>query len=140
MEIAFDQALSAFQSTYAFLREYTRKNTALPWEKLEIQLQSSGLDRLHRQAILASLVDSVSLRAEHPVQLRILHMVEKDILSPEGYGVLLDGLRFGLVEVQHVESLLEELAGQENLPISAQALERTLARRWRYHLRKFAIH
>lgn len=140
MEIAFEHALSAYQGTIAFLREHSRKGHTPEWAKLQKILIQTGLSSLHSQAILASLIDAREIRDSHPLHIRILHLVERDILGTEAYGLLLDGLRFGLVDVLHVESLLEELAGQESLPISATALERTLARRWRYHLRNFAVH
>lgn len=140
MEIAFEQAHSAYQGTIAFLREHSRKGVHPDWSKLQKKLQGSGLSPLHSQAILASLIEAKQFREGQALHIRILHLVERDILSTEAYGLLLDGLRFGLVDVLHVESLLEELAGQESLPISSAALERTLARRWRYHLRNFSVH
>lgn len=140
MELAFDQALQAYQQAFSFLRAQPLKGKLVRWENLEKNLRNIGIKQELRQAILASLVDAVEVRVQNPIPLRTLHLVEKDILSSEGYGLILEGLRFGLIQIQHVESLLEELAGQESLPISAAAIERTLARRWRYHLRKFSVH
>jgi hypothetical protein len=137
MKFTYDQVLAAYRSVVTCMTQ----NTGEPdWTALQNAILGAGLPPAAAMGILSSLVDNRSAMKDGAMPIRILHPIEVDLLTSEAYGHFLTAVRLGLIGMNNVESLIEELAGVEPLPIQFEALERAIARRWRFHLRNYYVH
>ncbi|MGL1936792.1 MAG: hypothetical protein OCD01_17320 [Fibrobacterales bacterium] len=101
-----------------------------PWDELTGSL--SALDIPQSTIDVFSFWASGTLEYIHSKTFpyRVLHDMEKELISPEAYGFMLESIRLGFIETTQTEFLLEEMALKEHLPISLSVIKRTMVKNW----------
>jgi hypothetical protein len=97
---------------------------------LNNSLESLGLQQDQVSAINLWIVTHWDDSSHSPIQHRILHELEKDVISVEAYGIMIQAVYLGLLQWSDLEEILEELLSQEIVPVHRKALEKLLAERW----------
>jgi hypothetical protein len=93
------------------------------WNALSGDLTALGLDNATRDALLG-WADSVASRArKEPLVHRLLHPMEREMLTTEAYGYLLDVYRLGLLNLPGFEQVLELCATLTRLPATREQVE-----------------
>jgi hypothetical protein len=98
------------------------------WKALEGDLTALGLDKATRDALMGWADAKLSQARSEPLRVRLLHPMEREMLTTDAYGALLDLYRSGLLEISGFEQVLELCAGLSRLPASREQIE-ILARR-----------
>ena len=97
--------------------------TAQAWTSLAGDLTALGLDKATRDTLLG-WVDSVASRArQEPLKMRLLHPMEREMLTTEAYGYLLEIYRLGLLGILGFEQVLELCATLTRLPATREQVQ-----------------
>lgn len=127
------EQMQIFHSSRELLR--TRKikgDQPETWQLLEEELKKGGVGEMRTRGIIAALHAHLSQSSEHK-PLRMLHPVEKEVVSTEAWGVLIEAIHLGMIENQAVDEMLEQIAQWGRLPIKKESIELSLASQW-HHL------
>lgn len=98
------------------------------WTALASDLTALGLDNATRDTLLGWADSRASQALAEPLRLRLLHPMERELLTTEAYGYLLDLYRLGLLGILGLEQVLEGAATLTRLPATREQVE-TLAQR-----------
>ncbi len=123
-EKVFD-ALSSFLDTSLTI---SLKKTQ--WELLHKDLKDIGLSSQTADAFTFWASETLDAIQKEKSPYRVLHEMEKELITKEAYGCMLEAIRLGFIETSQTEFLLEEMAIRENLPISLHTMKRTLVKNW----------
>ncbi len=129
-KISSTEQMQIFHSSRELLRE--RRVTGdqpKTWKRLEEELKKSGLDEMRIRGITAALHAHIAHSSEHK-PIRLLHPVEKEVISTEAWGVLIEAIHLGMIENQAVDEMLEQIAQWGRLPIKKESIELSLANQW----------
>lgn len=61
---------------------------------------------------------------------RVLHELEKDIITIDAYGLVVEAVYLQLMNWSELDEVMEDLLAQDIMPVNHGALERSLADRW----------
>jgi len=93
------------------------------WNALSGDLKALGLGNSTRDALLG-WADAVASKASHePLRMRLLHPMEREMLTTDAYGYLLDLYRLGLLGIAGLEQVLELCASLTRLPAQREQVE-----------------
>jgi hypothetical protein len=117
------QKIQVLNSSVAFLQEHQGKpQSRMPWSALQKSLAKYGLNPV--EPFLSLLFHS---QTNPPSKLvRVLHELEKTMITTEAYGLLIEFLRLGLLGAAESEELLEKIVQQGLLPIDNDMLKNAL--------------
>jgi hypothetical protein len=105
---------SAFGAVEAHFRRWRG------WTALEVDLTALGLDKGTRDTVLG-WADSVASQARSGgLKTRLLHPMEREMLTTEAFGYLLDIYRLGLLGIMGFEQVLELCATLTRLPATRE--------------------
>jgi hypothetical protein len=117
-------ALGAVQAHFQRWRENPESLSATRrWSALAGDLTALGLDRSTRDALLGWADSMASQSLSEPLRARLLHPMEREMLTTESYGTLLDIYRLGLLGILGFEQVLEHCAALTRLPASREQVE-----------------
>lgn len=123
-----------FLTSSSFLESYIKSRqkamSLQDWKKLDNSLSRKGYDARLRHALQIRISEHLRVWEAEGFRYRILHDLEKELIQPEAYGLLLRSSWLGLVPLHDVDQLIESMVAQELTPISKGILLRELSRRW----------
>jgi len=123
-----------FLTSSTFLEGHIKsKQTKLSlqqWKKLDKSLSRKGYNAQLRYALQIRISEHLRVWEAEGFRYRILHDLEKELIQPDAYGLLLRSSWLGLIPINDVDQLIESLVAQELTPISKGILLRELSRRW----------
>jgi hypothetical protein len=93
------------------------------WTALAGDLTALGLDNATRDILLGWADSRASQALSEPLRLRLLHPMERELLTTEAYGYLLDLYRLGLLGILGLEQVLEAAATLTRLPATREQVE-----------------
>jgi hypothetical protein len=93
------------------------------WTALAGDLTALGLDNATRDTLLGWADSRASQARKEPLRVRILHRMEREMLTTEAYGHLLDFYRLGLLGIPEFEQVLELCATLPRLPATREQVE-----------------
>lgn len=121
----------AFESMVSHLRNHqgrdSQSNAANShWSGLADDLQKLGVDKQTCDA----LVSWASSRPEvpSPLRIRVLHPMERELLTTEAFNDLLELYRLGLLLPQQVENVIENCAYLPSLPAPKEQVRKLALR------------
>ncbi len=138
MVFSTQHTITALKTSLAFLNEFEGP-PSLSWDSLQKRLHSKRFTNDQIRSILVSLEEGLNSPQKKP-RIRHLHLVEKELLTIEAYGLILDSIRHHIIETYEVEHIIETLAARVPLPISLSSLEHHIALLWKSKLNLFRIH
>ena len=101
---------------------------AAGWQALALDLRRLGLN----QTVADAVVSWASTQAEQSrlasLKIRVLHPMEKEFISPDGYGYLLELYRLGLLVPAQLENLIENCAFLTSLPATREQVQKMALR------------
>src|SRR5215217_568450 len=116
-------ALGALQAHFSTWRAEASTPGARQWAALAGDLRALGLDKGTRDALLG-WADTLAAQARNePLRMRLLHPMEREMLTVEAHGYLLDLYRLGLLDMLGLESVLEHCASLPRLPAGREQVE-----------------
>ena len=93
------------------------------WTALAGDLTALGLDNATRDTLLGWADSRASQTRAEPLKARLLHPMEREMLTTESYGYLLDIYRLGLLGMAGFEQVLELCASLTRLPANREQVE-----------------
>ncbi len=93
------------------------------WTALADDLGRLGLDKNARAGLLGWAETLAAQRGRTPLRVRLLHPMEREMLTVEGYGRLLELYRIGLLDGPALEQILDQCAGLTQLPATAAQIQ-----------------
>ena len=123
-EKVFD-ALSSFLD-----KALTVSDAETPWDSLRQSLHAFGVSQSQIDVFLFWASGTLNHIKNKTFPYRVLHDMEKELISQEAYGFMLESIRLGFIEPPQTEFLLEELAIKEHLPLSQAVMKKTLIKNW----------
>jgi hypothetical protein len=115
-------ALGALQAHFQRWREESG-DVKRRWTALAGDLTALGLDKATRDILLGWADSRASQARSEPLKLRLLHPLERDLLTSEAYGYMLDVYRLGLLGILGFEQVLEMSATLTQLPATREQVE-----------------
>ena len=109
------------------------------WKPMVKSLEADGIPVSRANAVVCWASNYVEANRFKSSSNRILHEMEKDLITAEAYGVMLETLSLGLIESSQTEFLLEEIAIKEDLPITVGAMKNMLVNTWFSNFKKSGI-
>ncbi len=129
--IPFELREKVFDTLSSFLdTALTLPLQSIEWELLHNDLKKIGLNSQIADAFISWASTSLDAIHKGKFPYRVLHEMEKELITKEAYGCMLEAIRLGFIETTQTEFLLEEMALRENLPISLHTMKRTLVKNW----------
>ena len=93
------------------------------WRSMSAELQPLGLEK-PKMDIIAWWANTQSRNMKNrPWKLRILHSMEREIISVESYGYLLELSQIGLLTPLQFEQVMEESAMMTSLPVQQDQIK-----------------
>ncbi|MGL1901174.1 MAG: hypothetical protein OCC49_03480 [Fibrobacterales bacterium] len=103
---------------------------ATPWGELNDSLAALKIPRSTIDVFTFWASGTLEYIHDKKFPYRVLHDMEKELISPEAYGFMLESIRLGFIETTQTEFLLEEMALKEHLPISHSVIQKTMIKNW----------
>ena len=123
-----------------FLKENLKTDLQkVNWKPMVKSLEEDGIPASRANAVVYWASNYVEVNRMKSSSHRILHEMEKDLITSEAYGVMLEALSLGLIESNQTEFLLEEIAIKEDLPISVGAMKNMLINTWFNNFKKSGV-
>jgi hypothetical protein len=118
-------ALGAVQAHFRLWRQAPAAAApgARLWSALASDLSALGLDNATRDALLGWADSVASQSRKEPLKTRLLHPMEREMLTVDAYGYLLDIYRLGLINMLGFEQVLELCATLPRLPAGREQVE-----------------
>ena len=136
MELSPAQQLQLFRSSRLLLESLSSgkgpRAKSDAWKSFSSELAESGLPR----GMVLGAVAAVKARLGRAKEggkvppIRQLHQMEREIVSTEAWGLLLESVRLGLIEGRQTDDILEQTAQRSALPVQKTGLEQSLAKNW----------
>ena len=135
MELSAAQQIQLFRSSRALLESLRKGKSAhardAAWNAFSSELLGGGVpDLAARGAVAALRARLARVEKEGTPPLRQLHQVEREIVSTEAWGLLLDSVRLGLIDGRNTDDILEQTAQRYACPVQRSGVEQALARNW----------
>ena len=134
MQLSPAQQLQLFRSSRLLLESLGtvkgRRAKSDAWKSFSAELAESGLPREMVLGAVAAVRARIGRRGEGFPPIRQLHQMEREIVSTEAWGLLLESVRLGLIEGCQTDDILEQTAQRSALPVQKTGLEQSLARNW----------
>ena len=111
-------ALGALQAHFQLWRDRNAD-----WKALAGDLTALGLDKGTRDTLLNWADFRASQARSEGLKVRLLHPMEREMLTTESYGYLLDIQRLGLLGIMGFEQVLELCASLTQLPATREQVE-----------------
>lgn len=93
------------------------------WAELNESLKTLGLSQSIRDALIVWAEPHATNWRKFPLKIRLLHPMEKELLSPEAYGYLLELYRLNLIEYPLMEAIIEQCGGLIRLPATREQVQ-----------------
>ena len=93
------------------------------WTALAGDLTALGLDNATRDTVLGWADSRASQARSEGLKVRLLHPMEREMLTAESYGYLLDIQRLGLLGILGFEQVLELCASLTRLPATREQVQ-----------------
>jgi hypothetical protein len=116
-------ALGALQAHFRTWRDAAGAPSARHWAALAGDLSALGLDKGTRDALLGWADTQAAQARKEPLRMRLLHPMEREMLTVEAQGYLLDLYRLGLLDMLGLEQVLEHCATLTRLPAGREQVE-----------------
>jgi hypothetical protein len=116
-------ALGAVQAHFQRWHENARAPGARLWTALAGDLTALGLDNATRDTLLGWADSRASQARSEGLRVRLLHPMEREMLTADSYGYLLDIYRLGLLGILGFEQVLELCATLTRLPATREQVQ-----------------
>jgi hypothetical protein len=111
-------ALGALQAHFQLWRDQRAD-----WKALAGDLKALGLDKPTRDTLLGWADSRASQARSEGLKVRLLHPMEREMLTAESFGYLIDIYRLGLLGILGFEQVLELCASLTRLPATREQIE-----------------
>ena len=134
MELSPAQQLQLFRSSRMLLESLSSgkgpRARSDAWKSFSSELEESGLPRGMVLGAVAAVKARLGRAKENRPPIRQLHQMEREIVSTEAWGLLIESVRLGLIEGRQTDDILEQTAQRSALPVQKTGLEQSLAKNW----------
>lgn len=100
------------------------------WSEYEKKLKKLNVREDIRFSIILWTQSHLKEHREQEFYHRMLHDLEKDMISTNAYGCLVEAVYFGIISWNDMDSILEEVVSEMSLPISSISIKTIIANRW----------
>jgi hypothetical protein len=131
------QKKSAYELVTAFLEEsHEHKLRKQSWNRFREELQKGGYEETFRNAVLLWTMENLAHHRKDHFRYRILHEMEKEIITPEAYGLLIKSMHLGIIDLMQSEFIIEDAASRENHPVSYESIRNLITRSWLHNIER----
>ena len=109
-------------------RAKARHPRGAAWINLASDLRRLGLKKTTADALVSWANAQAEQSRQSPVKIRILHPMEREFISVEGYDYLLEIYRLGLIGPPQMEQLIENCAFLTSLPANREQIQKMTLR------------
>lgn len=118
----------AFGALHSHFKSWWEQSAGAPpdkngWTALAGDLKRLGMEKTTRDGLLGWAEFQASQWGKTPLRVRVLHPMEREMLTVEGYDRLLELYRLGLLGGPDLEQVLEQCANLTRLPATPDQIQ-----------------